>query len=97
MWLPNGYGKGKIVHKNAKRSIRLYVFRYKQYDNEWKLENSQPCMDCMKLIVQVNITHIFFSLNDEKLGRGVMKMFAKDYKTEHISLGRKRMKGLLYN
>jgi len=51
----------------------------------------------MKLIVQVKVTHIFFSLNDEKLGRGVMKMFAEDYKTNHISLGRKRLKGLLEN
>jgi deoxycytidylate deaminase len=97
MLLRSGLEKGKIVHKNAKNSIRLYVFRYKQYDNEWKLENSQPCMDCMKLIVQVKVTHIFFSLNDEKLGRGVMKMFAEDYKTNHISLGRKRLKGLLEN
>lgn len=64
------------------KNVNLYVVRRNTLG---EMRNSAPCKTCCKLIKKFNIKNIIYS---NKIGQ-LVKIRAKDFNNEHISLGNK--------
>jgi deoxycytidylate deaminase len=62
------------------KDIVLYVVRRDAYGN---FTNSAPCMNCFKVISELNIKKIVYSIEDNKF----TMCKPCDYETKHISVG----------
>ena len=62
------------------KDIVLYVVRRDAYGN---FTNSAPCVNCFKVISELNIKKIVYSINDNKFNM----CKPCDYETKHVSVG----------
>jgi deoxycytidylate deaminase len=70
----------------------LYVFRFRPMaDGTWLPCNSQPCRNCTEKIKKAGIKNVYYSESivnpDGSYGFKIVKVKAKDLKTEHVSFG----------
>ena len=71
------------LSKNFKK-VSLYVVRL---DAKNALQESAPCVDCMKLINNLKIKRVFHSVN----GGDVAVCEPINYKTHHVTTGRRQI------
>ena len=56
--------KGWIISNNKKTKLNLFVIKI---DNNSKLSNSRPCINCLNIMKQIGIKKVYYSVSNDKI------------------------------
>jgi len=84
------FNKEKKSEKKAEKKFKKTTLYIVRIDREGNYRNSAPCVDCLNIIMQLNIKKIIFSTEDD------FQIYkASEFNTTHQSNGNRFLESIL--
>lgn len=79
------------MYKDPYKGMELYVFRYVKNGKGWRVANSKPCRECVKIIKKAKIRKVHYTMYKDDIF-GIMTEKVEYLQNIYITTGNRSRK-----